>query len=236
MTGRNWKIALAGVAATGLAGLAAAQHLGDRGDRTTAPTSEGLRKVVGRSIESPDARRSKVEIADAAFKYVGGHRFVLYGVANAEQHVFADADDRGRIRRLYWVQFEGYLPSSHGRYDYSDSEATAQVSGVPFHADGGFRGGTSPPAAKGSDSAMVRRLIADKGLHLPAELLWQRLVWVDASGRDELMVVYMEDLAGLGLAAADLGTGGDQAARAAGIKAALRERAAAGLRLASPAQ
>ena len=231
MNRRTWMMALAGLAVTGLAGLAAAQRLADRGDRTTKPVTEGLRKVVGRSIESPDPRRSRLEIVDGAFRYLGGHRFVLYGLASAEQHVFADADERGRVRRLYWVQFEGYLPGVSGRYDYSESEATAHVSGVPFHADGGFRGGSTPAAAKGSDSALVRQLIAGKGLVLPPELLWQRLVWVDASGRDELMVVYMEDLGALGLAAADLADGGHQASRAQGIKDALRERAAAGLRL-----
>src|SRR5262249_15456498 len=43
---------------------------------------------------------------DPQFKYAGAQRFELYGVADAEQHFFVDANAGHEIQRLYWVQFE----------------------------------------------------------------------------------------------------------------------------------
>src|SRR5262245_47557789 len=40
---------------------------------------------------------------DEAFKYVGSQTFTLYDVARAEQHFFVDADEKGQIKRMYWV-------------------------------------------------------------------------------------------------------------------------------------
>src|ERR671912_29974 len=45
-------------------------------------------------------------------KYIGTQSFTLYDVAHAEQHFFVDADKENRIRRFYWVQFEGFLPTN----------------------------------------------------------------------------------------------------------------------------
>ncbi len=44
-------------------------------------------------------------------RYVGADRWILYGIADAEIHVFVEADERKHVRRLYWIQFEGYLPT-----------------------------------------------------------------------------------------------------------------------------
>ena len=54
----------------------------------------------------------------AAAAYVGSERFALYGIADAEIHVFAEADAKRRLTRLYWIQFESPLPSRpEGRYN-----------------------------------------------------------------------------------------------------------------------
>ena len=58
------------------------------------------------------------------------------------------------------------------------------------------------------------------------ELLWQRLVhMVDEARRNELMVIYMEDLSPMKLTAADLGKDGKAAAQWPEIAKALLERA-----------
>ena len=51
---------------------------------------------------------------DPALEYLGSLEFVLYGVADAEQHLFAEIEG-DRVRRLLWVQFEGYLDEGRGR-------------------------------------------------------------------------------------------------------------------------
>ena len=58
-----------------------------------------LRQVKGRVIKSKDLPAVELEFGKD-FKYVGGHKFVLYDVANAEQPFFVDADNEGRIQRM----------------------------------------------------------------------------------------------------------------------------------------
>lgn len=55
---------------------------------------------------------------DTALHYVGSQRGLLYDVAQAEQHLFVQRSPEG-VERFLWVQFEEYIPSSNGRYDYS---------------------------------------------------------------------------------------------------------------------
>ena len=67
----------------------------------------------------------------ATATYVGNERFNLYGVADAEIHVFADADAARKVQRLYWVQFESYLPSNDHRYNYAEGNTRFDLWGAP---------------------------------------------------------------------------------------------------------
>jgi hypothetical protein len=194
------------------------------------------RKVSGLTLTSDEAPRVRIKF-DKGFKYVGGQSFVLYDVANAEQHFFVDADARGRVRRLYWVQFEGYLPGNTHKYNYKLKNVVA-IGGLDFFADSQARQIPAPdpaalasrPANKISDGDHARTFLASKGLALASnEALWQRLVHMtDATNRSELMIIYLEDLSGTGLTAADLGEGG-KAARWESMSKELLERAREGM-------
>jgi hypothetical protein len=198
-----------------------------------APVS---RKVKGLTLTSNETPRVRIKFGKG-FKYAGGQSFVLYDVANAEQHFFVDADARGRVRRLYWVQFEGYLPTNTHKYDYK-SKSVVPIGGLDFFADSQARQIPAPdparaaqPANKISDGDHARSFLASKGLTLASnEALWQRFVHMtDASNRSELMVIYLEDLSGTGLTAADLGEGGKAAGRWESISKELRARALKGM-------
>src|SRR4051812_33590232 len=89
-----------------------------------------LREVKGQSIKSKILPAADLEFGKS-FRYVGGYKFVLYDVANAEQHFFVDADKDGRIKRMYWIQFEGYLPSNTNIYNYKGPK-TVQIGGLDF--------------------------------------------------------------------------------------------------------
>ena len=194
------------------------------------------RKVNGQTLTSDEAPRVRIKFAKG-FKYVGAQSFVLYDVANAEQHFFVDADAGGRVRRLYWVQFEGYLPSNTHKYNYK-SPKTVRINGLDFFADAQARQIPAPdadlaskPANKISDGDRARAFLASKGYGLASnEALWQRLVHMtDASNRSELMFIYLEDLSGMGLTAADLNEGGKAAARWEAVSKELLERAQKGM-------
>src|SRR5688572_19750899 len=83
----------------------------------TESSLSNLRTAKGQILTSPELPKLQLKFAKP-FKYAGGHTFILYDVARAEQHFFVDADKNGNVSRFYWVQFEGYLPSNTHRYTY----------------------------------------------------------------------------------------------------------------------
>src|ERR1700730_13564500 len=84
---------------------------------STAAVASPSRTVKGRVLTSKEMPPVHLNFSKL-FKYVGTQSFILYDVASAEQHFFVDADQQGRIRRMYWVQFEGYLPNNTHTYRY----------------------------------------------------------------------------------------------------------------------
>ena len=228
-----------------LAGAAAAADTRPATSQNTTPaaavTASPLkRKVSGRTLTSDAEPRVRLTFGKG-FKYIGGQSFVLYDVANAEQHFFVDADAKGRVRRLYWVQFEGYLPSNDHSYKYQ-SKNLVRLGGFDFIADAQARqipppdaAASTKPANKISDGDHARAFLASKGYTLASgEALWQRLVHLtDPSKRNELMIIYLEDLGAQGMKAADLNEGGRDAARWDSVSKALLRRAQSGMTVSS---
>jgi len=66
--------------------------------------------VEGNVITSERDPQVRIHLPNSA-QYVGADRWVLYGMADCELHAFVDADPQKNVQRLYWVQFEGYLPT-----------------------------------------------------------------------------------------------------------------------------
>ena len=163
--------------------------------------------------------------------YAGAERFNLYGVADAEIHVFVEADAAKKMQRLYWVQFESYLPSNDHRYDYADGNSRMDLSGVATWVRAGAASTATPPRP-GSDSESARRILSRAGYAVPAEIMSVRMVRIlddpegRGQGRRELMIIYGEDLAASGKTLADLTTDGKMNDAAKLLEKALIERAA----------
>lgn len=201
------------------------------GQKATDVTSRQARSVKDQVLTSPETPAARIEF-DKGFKYVGSHSFILYEVAHAEQHFFVDADKDGRIKRMYWVQFEGYLPSNTHAYRYKANK-TANIGGLEFIADAYARNIKANAGRPDSDGARARAFLESKGYRMASDdVLSQRLVHlVDEAKRNELMIIYMEDLSGMGLTAADLAEGGRAAARWTEISNGLLDRAVKGLKI-----
>ena len=128
---------------------------------------------------------------------VGSQRWPLYGVAQAEQHLFVGHGATG-VTRLLWIQFEEYLPSSNGRYDYS-SDAPLTAFGRELRVSKRIIAMPATEARPESDGAYARRLLREHGVTLPAQVLYERFIFVpDTTRRRELMVIYAEDATSLG--------------------------------------
>ena len=192
------------------------------------------RTVSGQVLTSKDTPAVRLEF-DKAFKYIGAQSFVLYDVANAEQHFFVDADKTGRIKRMYWVQFEGYLDSNNHTYKYPVTK-TVNIAGLDFIADAYARNIKANPGRLDSDGSRARAFLQSKGYQIASdEVLSQRLVHlVDERKRSELMIIYLEDLSAMGLTAADLAKDGKAEARWAQISKELLERALKNMEMSRP--
>jgi hypothetical protein len=147
------------------------------------------RTVAGqtlRSVHTPAIQLTFNEV----FKYAGGQRFILYNVADAEQHVFVDAMDGGRIRRMFWIQFEHYLPSNSETYRYKPNQ-TVRFGPAEFITDVRPFGSSEDPD---SDGGHLKSMLEHKGLHWPVNAVRARFIHLaNADRRSELMIIYVED-------------------------------------------
>jgi len=196
-----------------------------------ARAAEGSRTVNGQVLTSTELPAVRIELP-GDFKYVGTQDFILYDVARAEQHFFVDADAEGRIKRFYWIQFEGYLPSNTHTYNY-ESKQRVTIGGLEFIADA-FPVSLEPDTGRpDSDGARARAFLKSKGYQMASnDVLLQRLVHlVDATKRSELMIIYAEPLGGTGLDAASLEPGGRAADKWPEVSKALLDRATKGLKI-----
>jgi hypothetical protein len=196
----------------------------------TAQPAASLREATGRTLKSKQMPAVDLTFG-RDFKYVGGHRFVLYDVANAEQHFYVDADKEGRIRRMYWVQFEGYLPSNTHTYKYTPTKIV-NIGGLDFVADAWARNIKLNPGRPDGDGAKARAFLETKGYKLASdEVLSQRLVHlIGEPKRDELMIIYLE-VSPVGMTAADVMQGGKDAAKWSEISVGLLARAQKDLKI-----
>jgi hypothetical protein len=140
--------------------------------------------------------------------YLGADRWVLYGMADCELHAFVDANPEKLVQRLYWVQFESYIPTRPELHHTYDSPKHATLGGMDFYVDSWVRRKNEENRA-GSDVEHIMGLIAKNGYHMPEAMMYVRLVHLlDDQKRKELMIIYGEDIAPYGFAAAALQPGG----------------------------
>jgi len=189
-----------------------------------AQTAPPERKVEGSVLISERDPAVRVQLPQAV-QYVGADRWVLYGMADCELHAFVEADPHKNVERLYWVQFEGYLPSRPELHHTYDSPEHATIGGLDFYVDSWARA-TAARTQAGSDFEHILALVRAKGFHVPQSMMYLRLVHLlDEQKRKELMIIYAEDLGPAGFAPADLQPGGKDRARWPAIADALLERA-----------
>jgi len=196
-----------------------------RGQSKPESTTQPARTVSGQVLKSTVNPAVRLEF-DKAFKYVGTQSFILYEVAHAEQFFFVEADKEGRVKRFFWIQFEGYLPTNTYSYKYKLTEVV-NADGFDFIADAYPRSLKGDLGRPDSDGNRARTFLAGKGFRMAGtEIISQRLVHlVDAEKRNELMIIYTEDLSDTGLTAADLNEGGSAHDRWNDVARGLLDRA-----------
>ena len=162
------------------------------------------RRVKGQILTSASLPPIRIRFGKA-FKYVGLQQFILYDRAQVEQHFFVDADKQQRIKRMFMVQFEGYLPNVSGSYNYSVTK-TVSFAGQSYIVDAEVIPNV-PAAIKQnaqSDVARAASFLEGKGYRIGEGIVFQRFVrLVDEAKRSEFILLYVEDLSGAGVDAAE---------------------------------
>jgi hypothetical protein len=182
------------------------------------------RRVEGNTITSAHDPRLRIRLPESVYD-VGADRWVLYGIADCELHAFVEADEQKNVQALYWVQFEGYIPERPDLHHTYDSPRHATIGGLDFYVDTWPRS-NGEKTESGSDREHIDALIRAKGFKIPADMMYVRLVHLlDAKKRKELMIIYGEDLASTGFAAADLREGGKTSGQWPTLEKGLIERA-----------
>jgi hypothetical protein len=188
------------------------------------------RKVAGNVITSERDPAVRIELPKSAH-YVGADRWLLYGIADCELHAWVEADAQRNVRRLYWVQFEGYLPSRPNLHHTYNSPKHATIGGMDFYVDSWVRT-KDASIESGSDREHIEALVRAKGYRMPEAMMYVRLVHLlDKEKRKELMIIYGEDLAPTGFTAAELSEGGKAHDRWPGVADGLLERAEEDLKI-----
>ena len=184
-----------------------------------------------RTVQNNLLRSDEVPVAclqiDPLFRYVGNTSFILYDIAHVEQHHFVVVDSKNRIERLLWFQFEGYLDNNQRKYNYSGME-TVVLKDLTFLHDADVSNIDDDYNERPtSDFAHVIDFLKEKGYTLEGDAMFKRLVWLDTSLRNELMIIYSENLASTGHKIADFSKGGRSAAEWPALSRSLHERALA---------
>ncbi len=154
-----------------------------------------FRTVRGNTIFSPEQPKAELSFGDA-FRYMGGQQVNLYGMADAEQHLFAKPDNNGVVEAFYWVQFEHRVPGDQHTYNYP-ADHTIDLGGLKFVYDvkswPEFAGDLLADPA--SDGAAITRLLAKSNLKFPTRAARVRMFHLPTQDRrTELMIIYGEAL------------------------------------------
>ena len=189
--------------------------------------------VEGQEISSTGFPAGTIRF-DSTLSYIGSDSFILYGIARCEVHLFAEIDNQNQVRRLYWTQYEGYLPSLLPRsYDYFDEPYRTEIAGKVFYDGDNYYNidDERPEWSPDSDIGRVFALLEREGYQFNGDTMRIRLVHLDESHKNELMIIYMEPMAQNGLSIQSLGPGGKSSSTWVDAASALRARALAGMTL-----
>jgi hypothetical protein len=193
----------------------------------TALASETLkpeRQVQANVLRSERDPKIRIQLPSSV-QYVGTDRWPLFDLADCELHVFVEATPQKKVQRLYWLQFEAYLPSRpelHHTYPFTKTET---LSGLLFDVRSRF-GASAETPKPGSDNEHVQALLHAKGYELPHAMMNVRFVHLlDPQKRKELMIIYAEDLKLTGFTISDLMPGGKHSPEWPSLEAGLIERA-----------
>ncbi|WP_417318568.1 hypothetical protein [Erythrobacter aureus] len=176
-------------------------------------TKPPVRTVDGSAAVSKTMPAARFVMPKAA-RYIGSTRFDLKEVADAEIHLFVEPDAAGVVKRAWWIQFESYLPTvPNARYDFADTGwPLVTLGAMDLYYRARFGAAYDKPP-KGSEAERVIQMVERAGYRFPVETFsaqFHKVVSDDA--RSEVLVIFIGDLADIGLSVEGVIAGGKDGA------------------------
>lgn len=184
----------------------------------------GERQVIGGELVSSSGPALRIRV-DPALRHIGASELEIRGLALAERHHFVDAPD-GHVRRMFVVQFEGFLPSNDETYRYRLPDPVTMGGETYGSWVFGYSLAREIEEEPGAESADTARFLAAHGLSLDDEQLMARYARIiEPDARRELLLFYHEPLRPLGHTLSSLCEEGEVRAAHASVGVELRARA-----------
>ena len=162
------------------------------------------RYVEGQKLISTQMPGIAIRFSDE-YMYVGRRLFTLFKNSTVEQFHFVKSDEGKKVKAVFIVQFESFLPHINQTYDYKIKDSMS-LNGTSFLYSPVYN---KPPAIVSDTvkSDVWHRLmyLMVKGYHWPAEVIGYRFIkLVDDTKRSEILIIYNEDLKNTGATAEEL--------------------------------
>lgn len=197
-----------------------------RAQTASARPTSPPRRVEGQVLTSTALPAIRLKF-DEALKFTGKQSFTLHGIAQAEQYYFVEADEQRRIKRMFIVQFEGFLPDNDNTYNYPANK-TIRLGEHEYITNAAAVPNVSATLKQNpdTDAAQAAAFLEGKGYRHGEDVMFQRFIRVvDEARRHEFILIYIEDLRGAGFTAADLAKGGRAAEQRDRVFQELQNRA-----------
>ncbi len=165
------------------------------------------RYVKGNTLISTINPRIMIE-ANQEFRYIGYFDFEIKAnsdeypaeylgkkVADSYRFVFANADKNIKIRKLFIVQFEGFLPKNNFKYNYN-FDAAENIGNIKYrHNTWFYDNEKNVKENPGNEGAKTLEFLKSKGYVLEPDFMMSRYVGLASEDRkNEIIIFYIEML------------------------------------------
>jgi hypothetical protein len=181
------------------------------------------RRVEGSVLISEDFPAIRIKVSKA-FKYAGRLQFNLKEMARVDRFVFVNAD-KGHVRRLFMVQFEGFLDGVNHTYNYRMRNPVTLDGQTYSQNCWFFDNAQNIKDNPGAESDKTTAFLKEKHYRVDDLLMMSRFVRVvDAEKRHEMIIYYIENLKDSGFSFAEYNGDGQPSERQTAVEKALTER------------
>ena len=164
--------------------------------------AEPQRTVVDNVLTSPGLPKVRIAV-DKSLKYLGKFDFNLRNIAAGERYVWAEAEG-GRVKRMFVVQFEGFLPHVNQQYRFKMRTPVKLGSETYSHNLWFYNDEATRAAQPPNEAAHLARFLAERGLSQDMDLMMSRFARIAGEDkRNEIILFYWENLRDHGLSAKD---------------------------------